>query len=351
MTTVFVTPTIGAIIQSQQKVRNGLVPDSQFHNAIIGQANNVAAFRGKDIFSSSGNLGIATPGGAGERVRWRFAFHTGPFCKTVRAKVLMCPVSKFSNSNGYARLKIVDAGTLVTTGTDDFHYSPTIGASVAAANVPDNWGYGEVEVAVSPDTDYYGYVSDFDGGIALSCDVYETQLLPDTTNGYVGPVHVAAQSGIFDNQRQDLAVLGDKMWRRGASQVFNWSTDLDSEARTFVSVAADRNVVDNTSTTVSAATPGFTIDMTGKVTLANSVLNCVIACYGNRGAGTSGNQGVKVKNSAGTVLVNVIGAVAANGWFTSVVQLPATTAKYDLQGYSNSGTFTLYAVSVYEYLT
>jgi hypothetical protein len=189
--------------------------------------------------------------------------------------------------------------------------------------------------------------------INLSCEVYETQLLPDTTNGYIGPVHVAAQSGIFDDQRQGLAELGDKMWRRGASQVFNWSTDYDSEARTFVSVAADRNVVDNTSTTVSAATPGFTIDMTGKVTqstVSTGVL-CTIAAYGNRGAGTSGNQGVKIKDSSGTTLIGLIGAVAANGWFSAQFQLPATSAKYDVQGYSNSGTFTLYAVSIWEYVT
>jgi hypothetical protein len=91
MTTVFVVPSIAQIIQSKQKARNGLVPDSQYHNAIIGQANNVAAFRGKDLFSSSGNLGIATAGGAGERVRWRFAFHTGPFCRDRACKAADVP--------------------------------------------------------------------------------------------------------------------------------------------------------------------------------------------------------------------------------------------------------------------
>lgn len=349
MSGITVSPRIRPLTQVARYVRNGKIPDAQFQSELVDLANSAAAYRGKELFRSIGSIaGIPSSGGAGERKRHRFAFHAGPYCDKVVALFVFAAQDHGGTANAYGQLLITTTAG-ATVGTAGKRYNPFYLPS-GTLDVPDNFSTGFATVDVSPDTDYYGYVSDFDQARIVSVVVYEMLTKPDSTAGYIVP-SVSGNGPIFSSDRSALMLMADSIYRRGASQTFTWHSDEDGSARTSGPIG-DRNLVDDTSTTVSASTPGFTLDFTGKASFgaAATGVSCSIAVYGVR-TGAAGNQGIKVKDSSGTTLVTLNAAPLAAGWFTGTVVFPATKAKYDLQYFVVAGTLTVYAVSIYEYLT
>lgn len=347
MTAISVSPNIRTLTQAARYTRNGRVPDAAFHTEMIGLMNSAAAFRGKEVFRSVGSIADIPAQAAGTRHRHRFAFHTGPFAEKITAVFVISSLTDGLTDNAYARLALTDsAGTVTTSANWYAGASPNVGG-IASTDYPDNFSIGFATLAVTADTDCYGLISDVDHARIVSVVVFEEALAPDTANGYVNS-SVAANGPIFYQQREDLITAANLMWKRGGSQLANWCSEIDSAARVAVAVKADTNIVDNSSTTVSAATPGFTLDLTGKSTLTGGGVECKMAAYGIR-TGTAGNSGVKLKDSSGTTLLNLNGVGASLGWFVSTVTLPASKAKYDLQYFSSNGTTTIYAVSIWEY--
>lgn len=345
MSGITISKAIKPLVHAAKYCRNGKSPDATFQSEMASLANQAAYIRGKELFRSPGNI-AGCPISNSTRNRQYFAFHTSPFCQYVSATMVMAPMSAGkSGFDGFARLTIKDV-TTATIGTGDFHFAP-----VNSGDTPDNFHYGEVNIAVDPDTDYYGFVTDNNEARLLSIAVFEKLLPPDTNNGYVTGT-VSVNSPILATDRASLQSIAEAQWKAGAPQSWNWSTEIDTDARVFTAVAADRNIIDNTSTTVTANTPGAYLDMQYKTTLTTNTagVQCVIAVYAKR-TGASGNQGVRLKDSTGTTLVNVSGGWgAAAGWYSQIVFLPATKAKYDLMGWSNNLVFTVYAVSIYEYV-
>jgi hypothetical protein len=240
---------------------------------------------------------------------------------------------------------------LYTGTSSSFFGSGSSNFTGFSPTVPDNLATGHASVfTVSADTDYNGQITTTGDGDVISAVVYEEMKPGDTIYGYLPKTDMGIASGpIYDAHRQDVVVLMNKQWKRGGGFQLNWS-NTTGIAR--ASVAADKNIVDNTSTTVTAATPGYTCDLTSKASLSRAAagIDCIIAGYATN-TGTVGNQGVKLKNSAGTTIVTLTGGWSGTpGWYTQAFKIPAGIDKYDLQAYSNNGTLTLYAVSIYEYL-
>lgn len=342
-------------IQIDRWARNGKHPNAQLMNLMTEAANQAALYRSKEVFSGADRIdpfhsisSVST-----DRTRWRWAFHTGPYCHALYAVVVMRPPNNGLDHNSLARIDIADSGGSIVA-TRDFIYGndPTNGAGGNGA-----WPYYKVLTGfiegVSPDTDYTGTISDIDYGRVLSCSVFDLESLTEHFNGYL-PMNVGTHSAIVGTYRENIATMLYNLWRKGAAQVFNWSVNDGTTPQTNAT-STFKNAINPSVTTVSAASPGYTISMTGKDRVSQSTGVPVVmkVCAAN-GVGGAATGVVKLVDSAGTTIMSI-----ADGWSTTASSpnwqsvsgvLPATTDKYDLQFNNNSGgTLSLYAVSVYEY--
>jgi hypothetical protein len=340
--------------------RNGLGPDAGIANSLNEQTNQAVMYRSKQVFSCFGRhrtaLGIV---GGTDRPRWRFAFHTGPYTHALCAVVGLMPTDiDLDPYVGYGtggKIEIFSGTTEgVTVSEKTFIYGTHPTGAGNASEI--NWSHYKYVIGylenVPPDTDLTGLVSDYNYGRVQSVTIFELPSMTDNTDGYLAQ-NVTAQSQIVDIYREKQATVQRALWRRGAAHVFNWTVD-DQDATVNAPItrtsATPINVIDMSSTTVSASTPGFTLDMQRKARLSQSGgVPCVIKAFGKMSAGAGGE--VYLVNSLGVIVASVGGFGTTASWQSAAVDLPATEDKYDLFFANTSGvnTFTLYAVSCYQH--
>jgi hypothetical protein len=337
-----------------QWARNGKSPNARLISSLNEAANHSALFRGKQIFAATGKIaaaGITSSFGAGDRARWRFACRTGPYTHALMAMVVLAPQSSSFDSNSYARIDLATnaAGTPAIT-SQTFTY----GANPVGNTYTGGWQFLKVVTGyidgVSADTEYYGTVYDVDYGRVQSCFIFDLPSLTENFDGY-NATNITAESQILDTYRANLASLVNDVWKKSGASVLNWTVDDQSSARS-TSGALVTNVIDGTSTTVSASTPGYTINMTGKDRLSQtSGVPVVMKVFGNITVG-SGSGSVYLKNSSGVTVGTVSGFTSTTaGWRSASFNLPATEDKYDLHIEETVGgdTFECRAISIYEY--
>ncbi len=226
------------------------------------------------------------------------------------------------------------------------------------------YGWDSIKVVtmyldVDPDTDYYAVFTDVNYCRMMSACVHELSSMTEHFSGYL-PQHIPVGGDILDEYRQNLVTLQYNLWRRGGATVLNYTSDGDDGVAPYGTPVLEttsntaRNIIDNTSTSISAATPGYTIDMTGKERLSQtSGVPCVMKAFGVMASG-SGLGRVYLKDSAGATVASITDVWNSTAsWQSVAFNLPATVDKYDLQFSRAASTdlanpFTLYAVSIWE---
>lgn len=342
-------------IQADYWARLGQHPDARAASMISEAANQAALFRTKEVFRAHGRLdGFISPSvvlsssGAGDRARWRFAFRTGPYAHGLGVIVGMVEQSAGADENSYARLDIANgAGSVVASTTFIYGANPS-GTSYEVGGwqrLKQIMGFIN---GLSPDTEYYGTFYDVDYGRLQSGCAFELATLSE--NGGFLAQNITSHSAILDVHRQYPAEVSNAVWQKGGAQVFNFTVDDGTTPRSSASSTL-KNLADDTVTTVSASSPGYKLDMTGKARMSQTSGVPVVmkVCGSNL---TTGAGIVKLVDSAGSTVLSI-----TNGWSTSGLGwqsvsgvLPAGEDKYDLQWSNNgSGTLNVYAVSVYEY--
>lgn len=337
--------------------RNGKSPSAQLVSALQEATNQSVLFRSKEVFRYAATFADAVgSAGAGDRSRWRFAFHTGPYTHALMVVVVMRPQDVSYDNNTYARLDLSTAvtGTPVALSQTFVHGSSPIGTGEARG-----WQYLKEVTSyvqgITKDTDYYGHFVDVDGARIQSATVYELSSMTQNLSGYLAQ-NLTGQSPILDVYRENVAVIQRALWKRGGAQVLNWTSGDCNATVTlgrFTGSTVSRNVINDSSTAVSAATPGYTLDMTGKNRLTQTTgVPVVMKAFGSITGGSGGR--VYLRNSAGAAVLTldptwVNGAPAQ--WYSVSGVLPASLAKYDPHYDCKIGgaTFTLRGVSVYEY--
>jgi hypothetical protein len=332
--------------------RNSIHPDAQFVSLLNETGNQAGLFRTKEVFRAIGRLesgnGVFYPPlsfGAGDRARYRWAFRSGPYCHAVRAIVGMAPPTSGLDQNTSARLDIANgAGSVVASAT--FTYGVHPGGVLG-------WRHIQQIIAtidgLSPDTEYFGTFYDVDYGIIQSACVYELASFTEHADGYLAS-NITNRSAILDIHRQNLAELSNALWQKGGAQVFCYTVE-DGTIPITNSTSTFKNILDTSVTTVSAASPGWTLDMTGKARLSQTtgVPVTMKVCGRNQLTGTGV---VKLVNSAGATVMSITNgwSTTTPGWQSATGMLPAGVDKYDVQVSNNgSGSLDTYAVSVYEY--
>lgn len=322
--------------------RNGMVPDATFQNQLAEATNAAVRWREREVFRYSTPLASIPASASGSRGRWRFAWHTSPYAKNLKARVVMAIESGagLSSLSPHARLIVLDSSA-VEIGRMEIHWGTGSGS-----DVPDDFGHRSGILTLSgsivdlpTDEDLFGYWEDLNEARLVSCTVWETSSVASLkTNNAQG-------TPILDADREDVADRLRNLWKAGASPLAHWTVDLAASPRTNSTTTA-KSLIDDTSTTVSAATPGFTLDLANRSTVRRSTVPVTMWVYAAR---TTSNGSVTLKDSTGAAVVTVSITGTAD-WYSGTGDLPASAAKYDLHHVAGAaGTISTNAVSLLSY--
>lgn len=333
-------------IQTNQWLRNGRYPDANFYAQFAAQVNHIIRWGCKEPFSWATPItSLASSSGTGAtRDRWRFAFQTSRFVRELWVLGVMAPATAHSGADGRGVLTISDdpayAATVGTAtfsggslGSDTPKYFTPVFAPVVESD-------GSI-ITIGSNTDHFGKFEEKGDGRLLSATVFEVAIIPDSAQGYIEDGGaIAYDSSILDKTRQAIADALRGLWLNNGAQAWNWTVEYNAITRT---LPTPLNVVDTTSTAVSAATPGATLDLRLRSTKRRGTVPMVIQAFGSN-AGNAGS--VVLKDSSGTILATIAINSAAQ-WYQAPFNAPATLAKYDIQFAATASTTNLFAVSIY----
>jgi len=208
------------------------------------------------------------------------------------------------------------------------------------------WNTVIAEIVVAPNSIYECEIVTTDFARPLGVTVYEVgnYNLSEATDFY-NQRSPQAGSTILDDDRARLLIGADQLLRHNGATAFHWGR-RDGTTRTRTS-ATPINLVDGSSTAISTATPGFSVNMTYRRTASRTTVPVELAVYGRVSASTGI---VRIVNSAGTPMATCSVSATANAWTVVTGSLPASTGKYDVQFYGDgANTLTVYALSLIEW--
>jgi hypothetical protein len=341
-------------IETDRWFRNGLHPDAEAMNLVNEGVNKSLLYRTKESFSFTyflgSSVGHVLGSTAGTRAVWRAAFHLSPYSHALLVRVLMHPPTSNFTYDTYSKLEIFsDASESSLVTTVEFHYgaNPLQDAGVVG------WQYLKVidkfVDGLTANTTYYARISDVDYGCINSICAADLQSMSENLDGYL-PVNFTEETQILDKYRENLVTPIPSMWKRGAAKILNWSSEWPTPPES--TSATPTNILDGASTTYGSSIPGYTLDMTGKARLSQSTgVPFRMSVFAK--SSTDGKGRVYLKDSGGATVCSITDSwnTGSGAWQTTTGVLPANSAKYYLMFDDNSstGTFSLYAVSLYEY--
>jgi hypothetical protein len=146
---------------------------------------------------------------------------------------------------------------------------------------------------------------------------------------------------ILDISRQNIAEGLSAKWGHGATALITWNESDGGLSLT--SSTTYTNALDSSSTSVTAATPGWTLDATRHNTVAQAAVPVVFRVYASSDGGKA-----RLASSGGTLLE--ITGINAPGWWEVAGSIPAAATKMDLQIARTTGiSMGIHAASLFEY--
>lgn len=352
--------TVPAPIQIDRWFRNGLHPDANAINMLGEHANAATLFRSKQVFSAVAPFdeSLVSKSSSADRTRWRCAFHTSPYHSSLLVIAAMLPGTQnslFATETTSSRLDIYSNPTETTlAGTLDVVYGVHPRQCDGTPNK-----FSDLRIAMNyieglnVDSDYFLKVTDVNYGRIQSICIIELNSLTDNNGGYPSQNN-SAFSTVTAANRENIATIARNMWRRGCWPILNWTNDdpTGSVLGPPAAPATATNLIDNSSTTISASTPGFVIDMTNKDRLSQSSgVPCIMwVCAFNSSPGPPATGDVYLKSAAGSTIASVSGGwTGTPKWQWTTFNMPAIADKYDLQFADSNTGLKVVAVSIYQY--
>jgi hypothetical protein len=352
------TKSACAPIQVYKHARNGKAPDAWLINALCEATNQSMLYRTKEVFHSSGCVGtfgsdIQSSGGAGDRTRWRWAFHTGVYSRALLVNMIMTPQDSGLSANSSARIDIYSSATYggspVASAT--FNHGANPGGTTIVAGLAYLKPLQQMIEGLTPDTDYYGIAYDVDNGRMVSCSVAEMQSATETFAGYM-PQNITAESSILDVYREKIATAQYNLWRRSAGTVFTHSVDLGTSPAVVFS-ATPTNIFDISFTTYGSAIPGLYLNMDGKTRLSQAATGVPVRFCAYVDVPAANTGVVNLRDNSGSSVIQISQAGPYTGWVTTTGYLPnaGTVDKYYLTHHrsAGAGTISTFAISCFQY--
>lgn len=358
-------PVAPAVPAPAQMARNGLYVNAFNSGRLMDLANHLARHRPKCVASFTttkvhSGAGPAWVSPTTTRDRWKAAFHSSPYCG-----VLRCELLQFRQA--------LDAGVIhAAAGTIVVTIASLVGVAVAKLAIGGAPGSLAIDdnaidmrnmfiasgvfvdattgapIALTPDTDYQITVTENEFAAVAAITIFEDTMPGDTGNGHLMS-NVASQTPIYASDRQGVANILRSMWLRGSKHIFNWSRLLNRGSGVVESPntasATLKNILDGTSTSVTASSPGFYTDLSVGLTRLNVAgVKAIVQVWGK--CSSAANGLVRLKQASGGQ-IDVGPFTTSFSWVSGTAQLDATAGKIDMMFSTAAGTLTVGAVSVY----
>lgn len=326
------------IVEYRRDAMNGMYPSANFYAAIVNAQNHVVAHRHREVYNFETELGAAAYGYSGTTTIARFRFRAGYGATSARVVVLM-------GRDNTGAVASTPSASVTFNGTDAGPFAFGV-SSVATDDEPDNLATFTGTVALTGGTVYECAVSTVDYARVLGVSVQELgSLTVDEAINYYTSWRPVANGPIYDSDIQRTLEGLSKIWKQNGGTACHWG--LKSGAARTRTSATPINIIDNSSTSVSTSTPGWTLDLRYRNSRRRTGVPVELAVYGSIPAGTGA---VTLVDSGGATVATANVTSLSATWSTAAVTLPATLAKYDIH-VAGDGTnmASVYAVSLTEY--
>jgi hypothetical protein len=319
MTAVPISTLIGKAITPNRYGRNQQIASVQAMNELIAGFNQVFCFRTRQLAVIGGRVeSIGASVGVGP-VTWGRAYSfTGANVRRLRYSITLAKPTMFAvATDPYADIVIANSGG-VFINSSQAHYGAFNGS---ALDTPDEWKVLTGTIDSIPSSSALQItVNVYNNARVISVTIWEESAFPDTIYGYL--LGVSNMSPIFADTRAAIATsLKSLVDDNGGTQI------ALNDILFTTSSATQKNIFDQTSTTVTVNTPGITLDMRYKGRRSKSDVPINVAVYVQAAAGTNGS--LKIYNAAGAVVLS-LGPWTGTSWVTGSFRAPLTQAKYDV---------------------
>ena len=348
-------------VQPFRWCRNGSIPDAFLPRQVAIGLNHALAYR-KKVFLVAGNA-LAFGGPTSDVTgAYRAFMRTGYATTQLRFDVLLgVGAIHFGTPNPEPHVDIVvtpSGGAALDT--ESIYYGQHDSAS-DPTDAPHTLASFTRNVDVSADTAYEIRIDALDGARILGITGYEyADPEVDGSVDYYAELAPSVTQPILDSIRQDLLQGLSETWKVNGAHLLTWPGLGTGVARTFTTTT-ETNIIDGSSTSVSASTPGYYFGTAGSGQSALATLKrlcrykddddlpITVAAYGQTSSGTGP---VALQDSTGTG--PTLQVTSSLGWHTTDTTLSAVegyaSSKLDLRAWHDAGggpTLSVYAVSIF----
>lgn len=332
-------------LQIRRWIRNGKHPNALLQNMIDQHVNQAVMYRPKCVFLSP-YTSVPLNSSGTTRTRWRFAWHSGPYTRAIKVRVVVAPPNNgVANADSYVQCDVVDSLGAFATVTETFHGGP----------VSNDIGFDshvtiDKIMTIRPDLDYQGVFTEIAGGRIQSATVWELPSMTEFAGGYL--VENLSPTGVIAFEyRQLVAQILRALWRRGKAHLMSFAVNQPPMS---ISVATPTNVIDGT-TTPNSTTVGQYLNLVGHARRTEAIANggggvpIKLAVHCDASGGGVANVVLKRSSNGATAASITISPATGAGWKYAGGFLPDVLDKYDVYASTASGTFVLSSVCVWEH--
>jgi hypothetical protein len=343
-----VLPHVPPLIDNERFNMNGNVPSAPVMKRLAETFNYVSGKCKKQFFLKSQALfEVATPDPA--QVIFRGRFRTGHNTTAVRVVLGLAPTDYAFSTSPYVQLVVKDTVPATVTVTPDKWYL-TASTTAAAEPVPDQIYYAHsICTGFAANTEYtfsyevYGVRVLF--ASMTECDKHYAD---DSVTAVCDPGEFVAEGPIYDSHIADLVEANNELWQHNGAHLISWCPNWYDDTWPALTATSYTNVINNSSTTVTAATPGWNLWTQYHNTVNRTTVPVKLCVLVER---VSGTGTFDYRLTDGT---NTLGATGASGageqWLTTTGTVPAQAGtKWDLHAKVSAGSWRIKAVSLYEW--
>lgn len=343
MAAINIDPILGLRIQPRVFCRNNQLVSADYQSKLGERLNQVARYRTKELFRGGGDVNTFN-----NDCLWRFAGHVGPMAKAIIVRALCAQSAPDAPSSSPAvALVLYDSSGNVLA--NQFSYGQ-YAYGTTFSDYPDDWVTVSVgaNAAAFRNTSIRGQIYAAGQSRIISVVCYEVSQLPDTDNGYVRQQYGIGDA-ILDTDRSSMMTLASSLYTRGAAQSFNFSSDRDTEAPKNTGLGTV-NVLDNATTTWSADSDGYTLDLRYCNRKGSTTVPMRFEAYLATDAGAS--LSLRLIDSSGNAVASLTANSATPQWYQTTANFRPTLEKYDLM-YTSGGVqgIQCFASSLYQFAT
>ena len=330
-------------IHTARFARNGKVPSGPFMRKCAMSVNTVAAYSRRLIGQFARPIQLL-PVGQFSGFEGNFVFRTGKSFDRVTCLMGIAPADNVAAANIRARLYIHDDA--VGTGVPEVSNYAQLSSIDTGTLMPADVSYHIVELQsgtganqVDEDKLYWGSIQVDDYCRIMSALVFEEVDVADSTEEqFCDPQTFSVGGDILSSDMENLLEAGTSVWQHNGAMLASWGSFARTFSPAFTS-ATYTNLIDASSTTVSATSPGFTLNTLYHGSRTDSAVNVEIGVVARR---NSGSGALNIRFSDGTNNVDFTGITPTTSSFaltstTTTIPRLANT-KFDLMAASADGT-------------